>query len=550
MRCLSLTVCLTLVASLLVVPARAAPGDLDPSFGTGGKVTTDFGPGSNSAMAVAIQTDARIVVAGGSGSGDFALARYNTNGSLDTSFGTGGKVTTDFGVFDAASALAIQADGRIVAAGGTSPGGFCCQFALARYNADGSLDTSFNGSGKVTTIFGGDTRAFAVAVQRDGKIIAAGGTMSPFAADFALVRYNPDGSLDTSFGIGGKVTTDFGGFDSATGVAIQADGKIVVVGEGGPSSDFVLARYNPDGSLDAGFGNGGRVTTDFGGFDAASGVAMQEDGKIVAAGRGGFFIVFALARYNADGSLDTSFAGSGKVTTQFFGQNIESAKGLAIQKNGKIVVVGTAFSDFDPSFAVARYNGDGSLDTSFSGDGKVTTDFGDPADVGRLCPPGRKDCSEDNAAAVAIQPDGRIVAVGGAGACIPPCKFALARYLGDPTATEVSIDIKPGSTINPINLSSPGLVPVAILTTDTFDATTVDPATVCFGNSNNPSQGECTEAHGMGHVEDVNGDGRSDLVLHFQTGQLGITRGDTRACLTGRTIARIDIHGCDTISTK
>jgi uncharacterized delta-60 repeat protein len=179
-------------------------------------------------------------------------------------------------------------------------------------------------------------------------------------------------------------------------------------------------------------------TTDFGGFDGASGLAIQGDDKIVAAGRGGFFTVFALARYNTDGSLDTTFDGDGMVTTQFFGENIESAAGVAIQTNGKIVVAGSVFSTFDPSFALARYNTDGSLDTSFGTGGKVTTDFGDPSDVGVLCPPGRKDCSEDFAKDVAIQSDGKIVAVGGAGPCTPPCMFALARYLGDPSATSAS----------------------------------------------------------------------------------------------------------------
>jgi uncharacterized delta-60 repeat protein len=433
----TLAVCIALAVGLLVVPAQAAPGDLDLSFGTGGKVTTDFGPISNSATAIAIQADGKLVVVGSSGSFDFALARYNADGSLDASFGTGGKVTTDIGLFDEAFAVAIQADGKIVAAGGTAPEGFCCQFALARYNADGSLDASFGVGGKVTTIFSGDSRAFAVAIQVDGKIVAAGGTSDPFVTDFAFARYNADGSLDASFGVGGKVTTDFGGFDAASGLAIQGDNKIVAVGAGGPNNDFVLARYNTDGSLDTSFGTGGKVTTDFGGFDGASGLAMQGDDKIVAAGRGGFFTVFALARYNTDGSLDTTFDGDGMVTTQFFGENIESAAGVAIQTNGKIVVTGSVFSTFDPSFALARYNTDGSLDTSFGTGGKVTTDFGDPSDVGVLCPPGRKDCSEDFAKDVAIQSDGKIVAVGGAGPCTPPCMFALARYLGDPSATSV-----------------------------------------------------------------------------------------------------------------
>jgi len=203
---------LALAAAALPGAAVAAPGDLDTSFGTGGKVTTDFGPGSNSAAAVAIQADATIVAAGSSGSGHFALGRYNTDGSLDTSFGSGGKVTTEVGgIFEAASAVAIDANGKIVAAGGTAPSGFCCQFALARYNSNGTLDTSFGSGGKVTTFFGAIATASAVAIQTDGKIIAAGGKFDPFGTGFALARYNSDGSLDTSFGSAGKVVTSFGG---------------------------------------------------------------------------------------------------------------------------------------------------------------------------------------------------------------------------------------------------------------------------------------------------------------------------------------------------
>lgn len=206
----------------------------------------------------------------------FALARYNSDGSLDTTFGSGGKVSTDFAVtFDVASSVAIQADGKIVAAGGSNTAGFPeGDFALARYNTDGSLDTSFGTAGKVTTdLFGffGDL-AFDVVIQADGKIVAVGQTVSSITpdpdpdcrdcrdvenVDFGLVRYNPDGSLDSSFGTGGIVATDFGAFgESAFGVAIQADGKIVVVGVRGftttgpfpptTSEDFALARYLGD----------------------------------------------------------------------------------------------------------------------------------------------------------------------------------------------------------------------------------------------------------------------------------------------------------------
>jgi uncharacterized delta-60 repeat protein len=241
--------------------------------------------------------------------GDFALARYNADGSLDTTFGTGGKVTTGFGAFsiDVAFGVALQPNGKIVVAGYTAASDVVADFAVARYNADGSLDTSFGTGGKVTTDFGGFDLAPAVALQPDGKIVVAGWTEDIFfaGADFAVARYNPDGRLDAGFGTGGKVTTSFGAFGCATGVALQPNGKIVVAGNttdavGG--EDFALARYNANGGLDAGFGTGGKVTTDFGGDDFANGVALQPDGKIVVAGA--TFLTtdydFAVARYQGD----------------------------------------------------------------------------------------------------------------------------------------------------------------------------------------------------------------------------------------------------------
>jgi uncharacterized delta-60 repeat protein len=441
-----LLVCLLAAIPFLLAPAQAAAGDLDPSFGTGGKVITDFGPGSNSASAVATQLDGRVVAVGRTGSGDFGLARFLVDGSLDPSFGSAGKVTTDVGgAFDEAFAVMIQPDGKIVAAGGTAPGGGCCQFALARYNPDGSLDPTFDTDGKVTTPFGGDARAFDVAIQADGKILAAGSKFDPFENGFALARYNPDGSLDPTFGTAGKALTSFGGMaDAAHGVAVQPDGKIIAAGAGGAANDFLVARYNPDGSLDATFGTTGKVITDFGGLDRAHDVDLQGDGKIVAAGVGGE--KFAVARYRTDGSLDPSFDGDGKATTQFTGENIEIAEALAIQPEGRIVVAGSAFTSFDRSYALARFNAEGSLDATFGTGGKVMTNFGNPSDVGVLCPEGRPDCSEDIAYDVATQPDGKIVAVGGGGACNPPCAWTLARYLVDSPPSSTTTTTAPPTT--------------------------------------------------------------------------------------------------------
>jgi uncharacterized delta-60 repeat protein len=403
-------------------PATAAPGDLDPTFDGDGRVTTDFANNTDDAFAVAIQANGKIVAAGRSdvtnGDPRFALARYHPNGTLDTTFGGDGRVTTDFGAgFDSARAVAIQGDGKIVAAGFANVTGFF-DFALARYNTDGSLDSTFDGDGMVTTDFAGNhDNSFAVAIQGDGKIVAAGSATVTGRPDFALARYNTDGSLDSTFDGDGKVTTDFdGGFDGADAVAIQGDGKIVAAGSAQVlfDTDFGLARYNADGTLDTTFDGDGKVTTDIAGDrDDAFAMAIQGDGKIVAAGGANVFgpFDFALARYNTDGSLDSTFDSDGKLTTDFDGSD-DDAFGVVIQRDGKIVAAGRA--SFTQVFALVRYNANGSLDTGFSEDGKVVTDF-----FG----------GSDQAHALAMQRDGKFVAAGCAN-CFAASDFALARYTG------------------------------------------------------------------------------------------------------------------------
>jgi uncharacterized delta-60 repeat protein len=394
-----------------VVASHHGPGDLDPTFGDGGTVTTDFGA-ADDAQAVAIQPNGKILVVGRTDFGDFALARYNPDGSLDASFAGDGKLTTDFGGSDIARAVALQKDGRIVVAGQTD-----FAFALARYERDGRLDTSFDADGKLTTDFGGFDGAYDVAIQPDGRIVAAGyGGSNEFGlGGFALARYNLDGSLDTTFGEDGKVGTAFNVNDGAFAVAVQPDDKIVAAGVTCcPATDFAVARYNPDGSLDASFDGDGKLTTDLGGDDQVQDLAIQPNGRIVVAGSttSTFRRIsdFALARYDTDGTLDASFGGDGMVITDFFG-NSDDAFALALQAKGKIVVAGCANLDLGGcAFGLARYDPDGSLDTTFGQGGKVTTDFSG---------------SVDQANDVAVQADDKIVAVGMTALNLD---FALARY--------------------------------------------------------------------------------------------------------------------------
>jgi len=404
------------VSLVLSAVAIAAAGDLDLTFSGDGKQATDFG-GSDGANGVAIQDDGKIVAAGTTG-GRFALARYNANGSLDPTFSNDGKQTTDFGAQYGAKGVVTQPDGKIVAVGRGGGGGF----AIARYNINGSLDPTFSNDGKQTAHVGSG-EANAVALQANGKIVVAGsgGGIGLRSTGFVVARLNPGGALDTSFSGDGIQAIGFGGNAEARGVAVQSDDKVVGVGFAG-NANFAIARFNTNGSLDTTFSGDGKQTTDFfsGNSDFANGVALQGNGEIVAAGStSGVDIKWALARYNPNGSLDTSFSGDGKQTTDL--GDAASARGVAVQGDGKIVAAGTS-SPTQPNccdrhlrnFALARYNTNGTLDTSFGGDGKQATNFGD----------------QDEANGVALQADGKIVAAGIRFATDGSSDFALARYRG------------------------------------------------------------------------------------------------------------------------
>lgn len=335
------------------------------------------GTSDDEAKAAAVQADGKIVVVGVAVSGrqangafnqDFALARYGTDGTLDPSFGSGGLVLTDFAGFtDIAHAVVIQPDGKIIVAGQASDGsslilgGTGSDFAVARYNADGSLDSGFGTGGKVRVHIAGNVdTAFNVARQPDGKIVVGGlvGIGSSAGLDTTgLVRLLVDGRIDVGFGNGGIVVDNAGG--PGTGMALQDDGKIVLIGSGGIGSsgdDFFLVRYLANGGLDTTFGVGGAVRTDFNaGFivgDFGRAVALQADGKIVAVGSTGTPTGsdMAVARYLADGSLDASFNNGGKLTINF-PNAAASANGVVIQPDGKIVVGGNA-----GGYAIARVN--------------------------------------------------------------------------------------------------------------------------------------------------------------------------------------------------
>ncbi len=307
-------------------------------------------------------------------SGDFALARYNGDGSLDTSFGSGGKVVTDAGGLGGASSVDVLPSGKILVAGNAYAGG--SDFALMRYNSDGSLDLSFGDDGKVIEDVGSAAGCYGMVVQPDGKILLAGyaGRGQRQASSFCVARYSSNGRLDSSFGKDGLAKTQFSdGFDDAHAIALQPDGKIVLAGSADlnrAKTPVAVARYNKDGSLDTSFGDEGKVTLKLlGSRSQANAVAIQPNGKIILAG---WVLdealgreVFAVAMLKSNGDLDTNFGSGGVVTNDLFGRGGE-AQDVLLQRDGKIIVAG--FAGFTRSsspqvfdFAILRYDSNGNM---------------------------------------------------------------------------------------------------------------------------------------------------------------------------------------------
>jgi uncharacterized delta-60 repeat protein len=384
--------------------AIAQAGQLDPTFGKKGIFVTNFTAFPNSATAVALQSDGKIVVAGQTNSCSAcnplgALLRLTTKGTLDTTFGSGGIVTNTFEIdrSTVVVGLAIQADGKIVAA--------ACGLAgcgrVGRFNSDGSIDTTFGSNGFANSPVGGGP----VALQPDGKILVLGN---------GLERLDHNGQLDATFGNGGVANLLQGG----SAIALQQDGKIMIATSSFFGSSGSLARYNANGSLDKSFGISGQAAS----IAAPSAVAVQTDGKILAVGStvsapSPSFphpTGFGAVRFNSDGSIDTSFALRGGVTTVFPKENASAASGVALQSNGDIVAAGqagdTTGSASTSSFGLARYTSNGHLDSTFGKKGLVTTSFGSNAVAAIV--------------GVVLQSDGKIVAAGGEGG-----QIVVARYL-------------------------------------------------------------------------------------------------------------------------
>lgn len=415
---------------LLPVSVHAADGDLDPTFGGSasgivkrpvGIVGTPIGGLYETAEGIALQTDGKIVVVGptdNSANRDFAIIRYNPDGSLDETFGPGGFVTTTFGPGeDNPAGVAIQTDGKIVV-GGRSFNGTNLDIVVTRYAPDGSLDTTFGTNGLFRLdVHGEDDEFRALALQSDGKIVGAG-TINDGASDlFAVVRLDENGNLDPTFGIGGIVTTDLGntagaGGDIANSMAIRPDGRIILGGFSfngvGPDFyDYALAQFLPNGFLDPSFHGDGILIEKTIGPEHPVSLAVQNDGKIIGCGQvnqGAH--VFSWTRYHPDGTLDC------EVRTDL-GPGLHVCYEIRVAPDGKIVAVGESSNGTDADFGIVRYNADCTPDTTFGrGDGIVKTSIGPGIDIART---------------LAFYPDGRIQ-VGGRSRTDDILEIAMARY--------------------------------------------------------------------------------------------------------------------------
>jgi uncharacterized delta-60 repeat protein len=418
---------LTLILLLITSSSFSQAGTLDTTFSSDGMVFKTVGPHDSQVNAVAIQKDGKILVAGYTilnKKKAFLLLRFKPNGSPDRGFGRNGLVKTEFITESVANAIAIQEDGKIILAGG-APG-----FVLVRYNQDGSVDSTFGSNGSVINR-GGLWSAYAVAIQPDGKLIAGGGLIVPNsggALAFALTRYNSNGNLDNSFGDTGIVVTrlDTNNFydradDECKVLLIQPDGKIIAAGYTGNGSPFSyafgLVRYKEDGIIDSSFGNAGKVITQAYFRTLGSSAALQPNGKIIIAGWNSPGLGdnnFALARYKKNGSRDSSFAQNGIDTIDFYHYSDQAAT-VAIQANGKIIVVGSSGGLGTSYISTAQLKANGSLDNSFGTNGRTLTDL----DMHFIIKSGL------------LQPDGKIV-VAGSASKNGESGILLVRYNGDP----------------------------------------------------------------------------------------------------------------------
>lgn len=414
------------------------PGTLDINFGTNGIVLTPIGISHTHSRAILRQPDGKIVVAGETNAGgtiySVALARYKSNGSLDSTFGTNGiRIDSTPGFSNYIYAAALQANGKIVVGGGSAaPGpGSTYRFTLARFNSNGSLDHTFGVNGFAYTSINSNSTIYALAIQPDGKIVAAGSSNGPVPLVSTIARYDSTGVLDATFGTNGTVTTIANpNMSQFTSVGILPDGRILAGGVSLYDNNqlhtcFLAVRYHPDGSLDATFGNSGiDISGVLGVSSMSNSLSLLSGGKFLLAGQqkdieGGV----AVARYNADGGLDLTFGTAGKVVLAIGDPQKDLGKAMTIQPDGKILVAGVIYPIFSgPLLAVIRFTADGVLDVLFGDSGFKTIDMGLALNYGD---------------GICMQPDGKILFCSMYADSDVPNDFALGRLIGGDFAVGV-----------------------------------------------------------------------------------------------------------------
>lgn len=404
-------------------------GALDPSYGTGGISMAPVTAGNDFPSTLMLQRDGKAVVVGTvpgvtgdlTTSSSFAVTRFNTDGSLDGTFGNGGTSIISVSTFSNAFGMAIQGDGRIIVVGEASPGGRI-DFALARLNVDGSLDGSFGNGGLASTIVGqGNSRAASVAMQANGQIVVGGTAFNGTRNDFAMARYNANGLLDTNFGNGGALMTGIGGVSNfGIVVRMQIDQRIMLAGNtsnDGTTFSTAVLRYLPNGSLDTSWNGTGVAVATLGSSTTTSFMSVQADNRVVVASTA--FVAgvnnFAVLRYLSNGTLDTSFGGGRGFVTTAFGASPATAFGMAILPNAQIVVAGEVVTNGLEQFGVVRYNVNGSLDVSFGTGGRVIGSAG---------------TGNSGATGIRVQSDGNYVLTGPAENVGSGVDFAALRLTG------------------------------------------------------------------------------------------------------------------------
>ena len=444
--------CFVLIGFTVQIFSQA--GTLDTTFGGTGKVLTAMSTSNDEAHDLAVQSDGKIVVAGLVSNGstnfyDFGVVRYNSDGTLDTMFATAGKLIMNISGYDMAYAVEIAPDGKIYVAGLTAGTSFYSggNFSVVRLNTNGTLDTTFGTSGVATVTFPYTDYFTNLYLQNDGKILVCGRNVPDTTgnySDFSLARFNNDGTLDFDFSNDGKLTTNFGNSDESTSIGVDTSGNIYLAGKGG--TNVCIAKYFSDGSLDTSYATGGKVNLYVNNHSTElNDMKLLSDGSILFTGL--YYDTqyqMIVGKLNPNGALDTTFGTNGITVTDVDSNSEDTAYSLVVQPDGKIIISGRTYTAGTYYFAVLRYTAAGVLDTTFSNDGKVLTAFG---------------TSWGMAYSSVLQSDGKLLVAGQYGGS-SNADFAIARYitlspsLANTDFIKNKVSLYPNPTLGQIQLAS------------------------------------------------------------------------------------------------